>query len=35
MREHDVNTIVTLDTHFRRFGVFKVLDPGEALTALQ
>ncbi len=29
MREHDVGTIVTLDTHFRRFGVFKVLGPAE------
>jgi len=34
MREHDVNTIVTLDTHFRRFGVFKVLSPAQALEAL-
>lgn len=29
MREHDVGTIVTLDTHFRRFGVLQVFSPGD------
>lgn len=27
MREHDVKRIITLDTHFRRFGIFEVLSP--------
>lgn len=31
MKEHDVTTIITRDTHLRRFGEFKVLSPGEAL----
>ena len=36
LREHDVGTIVTADTHFRRFGKWlAVLEPGEALQQLQ
>jgi len=33
MVEHDVKHIVTGDTHFRRFGLFKVWTPREALKA--
>jgi len=30
MREHDVRSIVTFDTHFRRFGHLEVVHPKEA-----
>jgi toxin-antitoxin system PIN domain toxin len=29
MRENDVKSIVTLDTHFRRFGILEVLGPAD------
>ena len=34
MLEHDVRTIVTRDSHFRRFGLFRVLSPGDASEEL-
>ena len=33
MVEHDVKHIVTGDTHFRRFGLFKVWTPRDAMKA--